>query len=319
MPFSDLAYVRTEDYLLSRIRRLQTQSASSSSAVTARQSSSAPPAPRVATALAAASNGYTFSYYEVSGTHGYNIYRNTANDPDTAVKIDFVPTSTDSFTRNRYSDIGFEFEQSSETRRTYTDNPGVTSYYWVAAVNESGNEGVKLAMQGASVPSPGVGTGIQSLGGLTGATQTFATGTAGTNFAITSAGSAHTFDLPDASATARGVVTTAAQTVTGMKKFAAGLKVNDAIATADADTTPTVGGGNLFTVANTGATSITAFDDGAEGQVIMLIFSDANTTIVASASIKLIGGLNFVSTADDTMMLVRKGSAWYEFSRSVNA
>lgn len=55
--------------------------------------------------------------------------------------------------------------------------------------------------------SPGVG--IVSLNGLTGATQTFAVGSAGTNFNIISAGTVHTFNLPNASASNRGLLTAA--------------------------------------------------------------------------------------------------------------
>ena len=64
-----------------------------------------------------------------------------------------------------------------------------------------------------------VSAGVSSLNGLTDATQTFAVGTSGTNFAISSAAGVHTFNLPDASATARGVVTTGAQTFGGTKQF----------------------------------------------------------------------------------------------------
>jgi hypothetical protein len=49
-------------------------------------------------------------------------------------------------------------------------------------------------------------TGLNALNGLTAQVQNFATGTAGTDFGINSAGSTHTFNLPTASASNRGAL-----------------------------------------------------------------------------------------------------------------
>jgi hypothetical protein len=50
------------------------------------------------------------------------------------------------------------------------------------------------------------GTGITAINSLTGAVQNFATGTSGTDFGISSASSTHTFNLPTASASNRGAL-----------------------------------------------------------------------------------------------------------------
>jgi hypothetical protein len=53
------------------------------------------------------------------------------------------------------------------------------------------------------------GTGITAINSLTGAAQTMVTGSAGTDFAISSVGTAHTFNIPTASATNRGLLSSA--------------------------------------------------------------------------------------------------------------
>lgn len=64
------------------------------------------------------------------------------------------------------------------------------------------------------------GGGITSLGAQTGATQTFATGTSGTNFAISSAGDVHTFNLPIASASNSGKLSSADWSIFSAKEAA---------------------------------------------------------------------------------------------------
>lgn len=71
----------------------------------------------------------------------------------------------------------------------------------------------------------GGGGGISSLNGLTGSTQTFAVGTSGTNFNIVSSGTSHTFNIPNASASNRGLVTTTSQTFAGEKQFNDGVRI----------------------------------------------------------------------------------------------
>lgn len=63
------------------------------------------------------------------------------------------------------------------------------------------------------------GTSFGSLNGASGSSQSFATGTGGTDFNISTSSNVHTFNIPDASASARGLVSNSAQTIAGNKTF----------------------------------------------------------------------------------------------------
>ena len=86
----------------------------------------------------------------------------------------------------------------------------------------------------------------------------------------------------------------------------------------DHDVTPSVGIPKvpIYKTANTVATIITTFDNGTSGQEILIIFTDAFTTVAETDNIKLSAA--FTSSADDTMRLIYDGTSWFEISRSVN-
>lgn len=100
------------------------------------------------------------------------------------------------------------------------------------------------------------GGGISTLNTLTNNTQTFAVGTTGTDFAINSSTSTHTFNVPDASTTARGLVTVGSQTFTGTKGFN--------ILAANSATVGTIGINNVQNIAyvassSNGGANLTSF------------------------------------------------------------
>jgi hypothetical protein len=77
------------------------------------------------------------------------------------------------------------------------------------------------------------GGGITSINGNTTAAQLLTVGTAGTNFAIDSTTTPGTsvFNIPDASATARGLVTTGTQTIAGAKTFTGNTVFSQVVST----------------------------------------------------------------------------------------
>jgi len=89
-----------------------------------------------------------------------------------------------------------------------------TSAQWVEATTgaNGGNYG-------------GAGSGITLLNGISYSDQTFAVGSAGSDFNIASAGASHTFNIPSADLTKRGLVSTGTQTFGGLKRFSSGLEV----------------------------------------------------------------------------------------------
>jgi len=100
------------------------------------------------------------------------------------------------------------------------------------------------------------GSGITSLNTLTSSSQTFATGSSGTDFNISSSTSTHTFNIPSASASNRGLITTAAQTIAGVKTFPATILADGGVDVTTVGATLSVGtsAAGIINIGNPSAT-----------------------------------------------------------------
>jgi len=88
--------------------------------------------------------------------------------------------------------------------------------------------------------------------------------------------------------------------------------------TSSNNTRPSVANVSILPVSGTGPYTITNFTDGADGQRLIVYCIDDNATVDRSNAY-LAGGENFVCTANDTLTLVKIGSAWIEMARSANS
>ena len=112
----------------------------------------------------------------------------------------------------------------------------------------------------SGIPSWG-SNGLYSLNGITSGTHSLTTGLTGTDFNISSSGSTHTFNIPDAGATSttRGLVSINAQTFYGAKTFNSDLIANGYTigkGNGNVSSNLAIGSGNFHTTSSTGTANL---------------------------------------------------------------
>jgi len=130
-------------------------------------------------------------------------------DNEVVFGLNFVST----FISGQYIELAYSSPSANIQLGTYTNltsptRPDIPSMILTVTPVSSLLPGSGLAI-----------TGLASLNLLTANSQTFAVGTSGVDFNINSSGSVHTFNIPNASATNRGLITSSTQTIGGNKTF----------------------------------------------------------------------------------------------------
>lgn len=91
---------------------------------------------------------------------------------------------------------------------------------------------------------------------------------------------------------------------------------------ANGDASPSVAGVGTLYVDNSGATSITALDDGSDGQIVTVITLNANTSFTHSSTLMLTGSTNVTTPAAFSSITFQKvpsfiSNRWIEIARSL--
>ncbi len=149
---------------------------------------------------------------------------------------------------------------------------------------------------------------ITSLNGLATSTQTFAVGATGADFGITSSGSTHTFNLPDAGATVRGLVSTSAQIFAGNKTLSGNTSVGGTFNVIGASTLATSTATSLTLSPMTAGSLLFAGAGGLMSQNNAGLFWDNTNSRLGIGTAAPSAKLDVAGTSDVTQLLVRANS-----------
>lgn len=155
---------------------------------------------------------------------------------------------------------------------------------------------------------------VPSLNSQTQVVQSFATGTTGTDFGISSSGGTHTFNMPVASASNSGKVTTTTQTFAGEKTFTGGIVAESDVSTpqdtdATSGTVVALASSGKSSIRLTAASTLAGIADGADGKIITVVnatggyLTVTNEDLGASAVNRILTGGSNLSVANGLALI----------------
>lgn len=217
------------------------------------------------------------SWFAVSNTgaaiSNSNVLKNwipPAIDPTYLIKVySGDPASTGTLLSSISSDYEYIFDYSAGSIHFPNSVPSSISADGLYIVGYR-YDGVLGAPLTASITAA-----IQTLGGLTANTQTFSTATTGTDFTIVSSGGDHKFSIPDAGVSARGLITTGTQTLSGQKNFSGNITT----------------AGSLTAGSITSSGSITAASNLTLGGSITAVNAQLSGSLTSAGNIVVLGNL----------------------------
>ena len=163
-------------------------------------------------------SNYSFAFSVKNTSDNNKFYVDVSNG-----RTIFTGSSADHEIRvyNANESAYFGLKANSTGSQTYIMPPGGPSTGTsVLQSDTSGN------MSWVPMVSAGLSNAVTSINSQTGPSVTLQTGNSGSDFAISATSNTITFDLPSASAAARGLVTTGEQTIAGTKTFSSSIVGN---------------------------------------------------------------------------------------------